>query len=543
MKNIVIVGGGSAGWMTACYLKNKIKDVSVTLVESPKIGIIGVGESVTVHLTKFLADLNIDEHHMMQETGSVYKFGNNFVGWHTGKDESELFPFRWNIKLEDIQKVLIASKAEPNDFISLKKLHRYNLNSYFRAQEVTSRFTDYWLELYRQKRINTNFGCSFGGYDYFSKYQKMPASNDEMLFHTSGLQHAYHINAELFGEYLKTHVGLKSGVVHHIAHVKHVVVIDNQIEKIVFDDDTEISADLYIDCTGFNRILVGHLEKDWKYYENNPADTAIVCQVNYDNPQNEVVNHTLSIAQDQGWVFDISLFHRKGTGYVFGKDLVDETLLIDEYNKNFLKNARMNPRKISWEKKRLRKAAEGNTVAIGLSNGFVEPMEANLFAIIINGILHLTDEIHRNKHDLKNTNWNHYNEKMSNTYDDIADFILVHYTLSSRPGKFWDEMRSIGEKLHHKELLIDKYKDARNTFLGAGQGHSIFVDYMWLQLAIGWNLSLDDWPKKTFSDTDLNLVEEYINTIETKTKACAENFPNNYEYLKDKIFHGRQASY
>jgi hypothetical protein len=136
-----------------------------------------------------------------------------------------------------------------------------------------------------------------------------------------------------------------------------------------------------------------------------------------------------------------------------------------------------------------------------------------------------------------------YNVKMSNTYDDIADFILVHYTLSSRPGKFWDEMRSIGRQLNHEELLIEKYKDARNTFLGAGQGHSIFVDYMWLQLAIGWNLKLDNWPKKTFSDDDLNLVEEYINTMETKTKICAETFPNNYEYLKDKVFGGRETTY
>lgn len=543
MTNIIVVGGGSAGWMTACYLKNKISNVNVTLVESPKVGTIGVGESVTVHLTRFLTELGIDEHHMMQETGSVYKFGNNFVGWHTGENESELFPFRWNIKLDDIQKVLQSSKNETDNFVSLKKLHHYNLNSYFRAQQTTSRFTDYWLELYRQNRINSDFGCSFGGYDYFSKQQKMPAQKDQMLFEMAGLQHAYHVNAELFGEYLKNNVGLKSGVVHRVAHIKSVVTQNNQIEKIVFDDDTEMTADLYIDCTGFNRILVKELEKDWKHYNLNPADTAIVCQVNYDDPKTDLVNHTLSIAQDQGWVFDISLFHRKGTGYVFGKDLVDEELLMEEYSKNFLANARMNPRKISWEKKRLQRAAEGNTVAIGMSNGFVEPMEANLFAIIINGIIHLTEEIKKHKGAVNNINWNQYNVKMSDTYDDIADFILVHYTLSSRPGKFWDEMRSIGRAEKHQDLLIEKYKDARNTFLGAGQGHSIFVDYMWLQLAIGWNLPVDNWPTKTFSKEDLDLVEDYINTMEHKTKQCVESFPNNYEFLKQVVFNGRQITY
>ena len=537
---IVVVGGGSAGWMTASYLQKKLLNSSVTLVESPRVSTIGVGESVTVHVTRFISELGIDEKHMMQETGSVYKFGNNFVGWDTGTGESELFPFRWNITLNDIKKVLKSSENTNDTFTALKRLHNYNLSTYIQANAVASRFTDYWLELYKQNRINNDFGCSFGGYDYFSKHEKMPARDSEHLFEQKGLQHAYHINAEKFGEYMKTHVGLPAGVEHVVAHIDKVAVSGNSVQHIILENGEQITADLFIDCSGFNRVLVKHLDKQWKHYDLNPADSAIVCQVNYDDPSKDLVNHTLSIAQDQGWVFDISLFHRKGTGYIYSSALSNEQQVIKEYTDNFLTNARTEPRKITWEKKRLQKSAEGNVVAIGMSNGFVEPMEANLFAIIINGIWHLTSTLYKQG---VAADWSSYNTKMADTYDDIADFVLVHYTLSNRQGAFWDEMRSIGKQHNHKQLLIDKYKDARNTFLGAGQGHSIFVDYMWLQLALGWKLNVDNWPTKNIQSDDLDIVESYISSMENKTIECAKDFPNNYQYLKDKIFNGSKITY
>ncbi len=534
MKRIVIVGGGSAGWMTACFIKKKLKKSKVTLIESPKVNTIGVGESVTVHVTKYLDELGIDETHMMRETNSVYKFGNNFVDWNTGNGENELFPFRWNINQSDMRRAMNASVTAKDGFTALKNLHSFDLQTYFAAKENNLRLTDFWLELYKKNKVGKYFAESYSGYTYFSEHEKMPALNNKHLFAQKGLQHAYHINAEKFGDYLKEHVGLPNGVKHKVAHITDVVLEGKNVKSIKYDGG-ELEADIFIDCTGFNRVLVNKLDRQWKHYDLMPADSAIVCQVNYNNPKQDLVNHTLSIAQKQGWVFDISLYHRKGTGYIYSSDLCDEDEIMEEYTTNFLSNSKSNPRKITWNKKRLVNSAEGNVIAVGMSNGFIEPMEANLFAIILNCTSNLTEEL-RQADNVRDIDWSVYNNKIATFYDDIADFILVHYTLSNRPGKFWDEMRSIGVSQNHRQLLIDKYMSANNSFFGSGQGYSLFPDYMWLQLAIGWNVPIDDWPTKPISDASLNLAEKYLNAQNNHSKSCSEAFPNNYEYLRDNIF-------
>jgi tryptophan 7-halogenase len=534
---IAIVGGGSAGWIAASYL-SRYKHLDITIIESPTVPTIGVGESVTIHVPRLLRELGLDEHDMMRETGSVYKFGNNFVGWKGG-DEQSLFPFRWNVPMKEIRRVMDASSSNEDAFSRLQKLHSFKIESYLQANPNAPRFTDYWLTLHKQNKINPDFGVSYCAYDYFSKSSITPYVNNQLLFKPIGLQHSFHIDAEKFGDYIRDKFALPNGVTHIKRHIRDVVTSGDNIEKLVFEDGTDHTADLFIDCSGFGRVLINKQNRKWKHYNLSPGDTAIVCQVNYEDPSKEITNHTLSIAQNQGWVFDISLYHRKGTGYIFSSDLCNEDEVMQEYSKKFLKNARMEPRKLKWDKKRLYESAKGNTVAIGMSNGFIEPMEANLFAIIINGVTSLANEL-RKPVDVNTINWDAFNQKMSNTYDDIHDFILTHYTLSPRPGAFWDEMRSIGRQENHQELIRQKYLDERNSFAGAVRSDSLFPDYMWLHLAVDWGLDITDWPiHNNLNVDDINFVNEYINRMETLTQESCSSFPNNYEFLKETIFHGR----
>lgn len=531
---VVIVGGGGSGWIAASYL-SKLPHLDITLVESPKVPTIGVGESVTIHVPRLLRDLGLDEHDMMRKTGSVYKFGNNFIGWKGGNEQS-LFPFRWNVPLGEIKRVMKDS-AEHNDaFKSLKSLHGFNINSYLKATPDKPRFTDYWLALHKQNRINPDFPVSYCAYDHFSKNTITPYDND-LVFDPGGLQYSFHINAEKFGDYVRDNFALKHGVTHKVMHIKEVVTAGDNVEKLVYEDGTEETADLFVDCTGFGRVLVNKLNPKWKHYNLSPGDSAIVCQVDYEDPSKEINNHTKSIAQNQGWAFDISLYHRKGTGYIYSSELCNEDEVIEEYTKNFLKRARMEPRKLKWEKKRLYESGKGNTVAIGMSNGFVEPMEANLFAIIINGVTNLAHEL--KQPGVKTINWDMFNLRIADTYDDIHDFIITHYTLSPRPGAFWDEMRSIGIKEKHHELIRQKYVDQRNSFAGATQTRSLFPDYMWLQMAVDWDIDVSDWPMyPKLNSTDIDFVEEYINKMETTTLAACDRFPNNYAFLKETVFNG-----
>lgn len=532
---IVVVGGGSAGWMSASYLNKFVKDSHITLIESPKVGTIGVGESITVHLVDFLNKLEVDEQLMMRETGSVYKYGNNFINWYKG-DESELFSFRWNITAQKTLDLLNQSLLKSNSFEALKQIHSSTLDDYVQATADKIRLTDCLLKLNKHGRVDNDFSTVFCGYDYFSKYNLSPHLGNEMLFNKKGYQHAYHINAEKFGLFLKKNYS--NGVNYLQAHIASVDVDESKkrIKKLVLEDGSEIEADLFIDCSGFSKVLVKELNRKRKHYDIMPGDTAYVCQVNYKDPSKELVNHTKSIAMKQGWAFEISLYHRKGTGYIFNSNFVNEDQLFEEYKNTFLDNARMEPRRIKWEKSRLVNAAEGNVVAIGMANGFVEPMEANLFAIICNGIQRLVNTL-RDNESVDNINWTTYNEAMANTYDDVADFILVHYTLSSRDDTdFWKEMRLIGEKERHFDLLTSKYLDPLNTFFGAAEGNCIFPDYMWMQLAMGWRLDISKWPEKKIDDNILDITELYLNRQKEKTIACCEQFPNNYEFLKEHIF-------
>lgn len=538
--NIVVVGGGSAGWMVASYVKRFLKRSNVTLIESPKVGIIGVGESVTVHVPHFLRKLGVDEHDMMRKTGSVYKYGNNFINWKNGH-EQELFTFRWNIGKDNLLNFIKHLMIEKNNFQKFKKLNLSKLKDYTSVRLEEPKLTDYILNAYKDKKFSQEeFNNKWSAYDYFSKFNKSPHQGNEMIFGIDGLQHAFHINAEKFGTYIKENIGIPYGVVYKIGHVSNVVLDNNDhriIDKLILENGEEISADLFIDCTGFHRSLISKLNRERKHYPTLPADTAIVCQVDYDDPEKELANHTKTIAMKQGWAFDISLYHRKGTGYIYGSDFVKEDELMDEYRKTMLTNPKMEPRKIKWEKTRLINAAEGNVVAIGMSNGFLEPMEANLFAIMINGIYHLVDAIEKHGQNLNNIDWTYYNKLMSNTYDDIAEFVLVHYTLSSRDDSdFWKEMKSLGIREKHDELLISRYHDERNTFKGAANGHSIYPDYMWLQVAVGWGLDLEKWPRKKLSDDFIFLSDEYIKLQEETMMECSKTFPNNYEFHKTHIF-------
>lgn len=522
---IVIIGGGSSGWMTASWLNKFVPNSEITLVESPTVARIGVGESVTVHLTEFIRVLGIDEQHFMFETGSVYKYGNNFINWLHGKGENELFTFAFN-------------KGKKHLFSS-----PYNGVSWTDHMDVSVdelRLTDYWLELFKQGRTDRNFSKNFTGWTEFTEDLKAPFINGESYLPKNDLTWAYHINTEKFADYLLKYVAIPGGVKHKLAHVKGVERSGDCISKVMLDTGEDIVADLYIDCSGFHRALIKEFDDvKWKWYDNNPANTSFVCQVDYEDPVREMVNYTKSIAMDKGWVFDIDLYHRRGTGYIFNNDFVSDEDVLREYHEKILTKPKFEPKKISWDKKRMISPGFGNVVAVGMTIGFVEPMEANMLGVISNSAWEIAHTIEDNRDNLHNIDWTDYNTKMGYTFDDIADFVLVHYTLTSRTdNEFWLQMRDIGKKLNHEQLLLDKYNDHKNTINGAAQSKCFFPDYMWIELAATWNLDLSKWPSKNIPEDELKLAELHFKYIQDHLKMSSSKFPQYHEYLKNIIFKG-----
>ena len=527
--NIAIIGGATSGWMAAAWLKKIHPNHNITVVESPQVPRIGVGESVTVHVTEFLRVLELDETDAMYATGAVYKYGNDFINWVHGKGENELFTFSFNKNKQHLH-------SSP-----------YGGAVWDSSLEVTAndtRLTDYWLDLKQKGIITKSFDQTFTGFQNFCDKgdPRAPFLGSTPYLPPNDLIYAYHINAEKFGDYIRDKSALPNGVNHKLGHVSQVVKSDAQsIEKVVLDTGEEIYADFFLDCTGFHRVLMKEFSDKikWQEYPHCPADRSMVCQVEYNDPKTEMVNVTKSIAADNGWCFDIGVYNRRGTGYVFSNDFVSDDEVYDEYTKKMITGkAKFEPKIIAWDKKSMKNPGFGNVCAIGMTVGFVEPMEANMLGVILNTVWTFTNLLTASEDD-KTIDWDTYNTLVGHTYSDIADFISVHYTLTQRTDTdFWNEMQSWGRKYNHKELLIEKYNDYKNTINGAAQGLSFFPDYMWIELADAWGVDLSQWPNKTITDDERELAKLHFEYVRTHMGIVSKQFPNYYEFLKEHRFQG-----
>ena len=520
MMNLVIVGGGTAGWMAAGYLKKTNPNFSITLIESPAIPKIGVGESVTPHVAAFFNDLGVPVEHWMQHTGSVYKYANKFTDWSDStKERGEYFSFTYttniNALYRDIQHVTSFEEM---------------------AQYGNYKTTDAFLALKKEGKIG-RFDTHFDTQYHYMENNVAPFDGKTYLLNPL-YSWSQHINADLAAEYIRDNIAKPLGVRHIQAKVQNVVHEGDNITSLELDNGQSVVADLFIDASGFNKVLVKALGWAEQSYRQNPVNAAWVCQVDYDDYETEMVNYTQSIAKDYGWLFKIGLYHRMGTGYCFSRDYVSEEQALEQYL-SYVPNAkRRDPKLIKWTPQRLVEPAKGNCVAIGLSCGFVEPMEANALYIIVSSIRKLNTVFERAKGS-KQLNFKQYNEEIAYAIDDIADFIKVHYSLSNQnKNDMWKDMISLGVRDNHLDLVVDKYLGEKNNMQAAWNGNTLFPDYMWAQLASAWDLVDDKFPVKAAPDITLLLSKLFFTNQNLKHEIISRVCPNNFQWLKSNIFGG-----
>jgi tryptophan halogenase len=509
---IIIVGGGTAGWMTAGYLAKYHGGENIVLIESPVIPKIGVGESVTPHVASFFDEIGVPINHWMKHTGAVYKYANKFVGWKAGGNESEYFSFNYTTSSNNFYKDITQNRTK-EDFSNNPEIERT---------------TDHVLDMVQNGMFDRFDKCFNPQFHYMEK-NVAPFKDGEHLLNAP-FSFSQHINAELAGNYIRDYIAKPAGITHILATVKNVTHNSDTISSIELDNGVVIHGDLFIDCTGFAKVLVEKLGWEVKEYTDHLINRAWVCQTDYVDHEQEMVNYTQSIAEPYGWRFKIGLYHRMGNGYCFSnKHISDENALA--YFEKQLGPQRTKPRLIKWEPTRLVKFGSGNVAAVGLSCGFIEPLEANALYTIITSIRRLNNVLGQ-----KELDWTVYNEKMSYTIDDIADFILVHYTLSPRHDTdFWTDMHKVGERLNHKKLLWDKYNHPNNSMYGAVTGYTLFPDYMWAQLGSTFGLPCD---VKKYDATTQLLAYSYFKYSENKHNVISNEMTNSYLWLKENVFEG-----
>lgn len=491
---ITVVGSGTAGSLTSAFLAKEFPYATIEMIHSEKVGILGVGESITPHLPGLLFTLGVDEKRFMRETDAVFKFGNSMEDWTTTCDGPNIFrAFHWSKKHQESRTWHNILKTYPKDL----------------------RTTDIWVDVYKNKSAKdlSVYQHTCEAYQY-CKDLKMPFDDNGYYLPPAIANYAYHIDAEKTSPWIRENVCKMYNVIETIATVEKVNTDSKGIVSIELDNGRIVTSDIWVDCTGLSRVLIGKLTKQFHTYKANKVNSAWVCPIDYENKDKEQVNYTRSIRRDMGWQFSIALTNRIGTGLVYSDEYFDDNKALKYWHSIIQDRQLREPRLLKWIPGRLKTPNVGNTYAVGMAAGFIDPLEANAVVSAISCMKHIARMIQQ-QHDKE-----YYNQVVNYYFDDIADFTAVHYTLSRNgDNHFWSDMRRIGKELNHAQLVKKKYYNIKNSMEGVVDYLTAFPDTNWLDIANNWVQDLSDWPTKSTNQ---------------QQKIYISNVRNNINYHKNK---------
>lgn len=410
-SKVVIVGGGTAGWIAANVIAAECRDwtppLQVALVESPDIPTIGVGEGTWPSMRRTLQRIGIREDDLVRRCNASFKQGTRFSGWSSGS-ESYIHPF-----------------SLPTEYADL------NPARYWLAEGGETAFAA--LATPQAAVIEHGLG------------PKQP-STPEYAF---AFNYGYHLDAGKFADLLRDHAVTRLGVQRIEANVRRIEARqDGDIAALVLDRGPRLTGDLFIDCTGQRALLIGdhcgarfHSVKDSLF-----NDRAIAVQVPYGDPAAAIASTTLATATATGWIWDIGLQTRRGVGHVFASDQTNEAAAFDallDYVRSMSPGIDPNSlefRTIAFEPGYRETFWLRNCVAIGLSAGFVEPLEASALALIEQSAAMVADQLPRDR-QVMDVVARRFNERLGYHWHRIVDFLKLHYAVGARGEPYWQAHR------------------------------------------------------------------------------------------------------
>jgi len=483
IKKVVIAGGGTAGWMAASLLKKVLgPQIDVELVESEDIGIVGVGEATIPPIQTFNQFLGIDEKEFLRETNGTIKLAIKFENWRV--DGESYF-------------------------------HTFGAPG---ANMGFCNFQHYWLRAYQsglQQSLwdfDLNYLCCVD-----ETFNKITTKNP--MF---DIPYAYHFDSALYGRYLRKlseSAGVKrtEGIIEHIKQCQQ----SGNILGLQLKNGTQIEGDLFIDCTGTRALLMqktlGVEYIDWSHWL--PADSALAVQT---ERFETTLPYTRSIAHDKGWQWRIPLTHRNGNGIVFSSkymsDSEAESRLVGNLDSPMVNDVR----KISFNTGRTKHQWYKNVIAVGLSSGFLEPLESTSIHLIQSAVVRLLklfphQGIQQSVIDL-------YNQEATVEYETIRDFIILHYHVNERrDSDFWIDMREMA--------IPDRLKNKLEVFAEVGNmlndQHDIFRDASWLQVMLGQGVTPRDYHPAANVPSMEQLKDALSKIAEAKRQPLAKMLPHD----------------
>jgi len=490
IQSIVIVGGGTAGWMTAAALAKRFANnpISITLIESADIGTIGVGEATVPFIKEFLKQLKIDEVEFIQATNATYKLAISFDGWkHEG--HSFLHPFAgYGARVDNIP------------------------------------FYHFWIKMMQlNKAQELDAYCLSSQIARANKFA-LPKPNQDVEI--SSFNYAFHFDATLFAKFLSNYAQ-KLGVKRIEATVQNVMQHETTgfVKSLGLSNDQIIEGELFIDCSGFKGLLIEETlntgYESWNQWLPCDRAVAIPCESN-----GEPAPYTRSLACEAGWQWRIQLQHRTGNGYVYSSNHISDEQAVESLTKN-LEGKPLAPPKLMRFVTGMRKQSwNKNVFSIGLSSGFLEPLESTSIYIIQESINLLID-------NFPNSNWppqliTETNKILRIRQEKLRDFIILHYHLNERHGEnFWDACRSMSIP----DTLATQIELFKNTAQVAVTHLDFFRTNSWLAMFAGFN-RIPDYYHPLVDNFDEALLEKEFSTISTGIISAVNGLPSHQEFIQ-----------
>ena len=491
IRKVLIVGGGTAGWMTAAALSKVLTNVQITLVESDAIATVGVGEATIPPITTFNQLLGIDEAAFMKATKASFKLAIEFVDW-TRPGSRYLHPFgSFGLDIEAI------------------KFHQF----WLKAQAMG------WLEGSGQPLDDFNLSATAARMGKFMLPSKDPG---QVL---SSLKYAFHFDAGLYARFLRTFSEAR-GVIRQEGRVVDVALRgeDGFIRSVTLDGGLEIEADLFIDCSGFRGLLIHQALdtpfEDWSHWLPNDRAVAMPCQTGGDG----LTPYTRATADTAGWRWRIPLQHRTGNGYVYSSNHISDDEAETRLRATLDGPALAEPNFIKFRAGRRKQIWVKNCVAIGLASGFLEPLESTSIHMIQAGITKLLALFPDRGFDPVEIA--EYNRLTILQTELIRDFIILHFKANERTEPYWKQARemAIPESLQRK---IDLFAARGRLFQS---DYDLFAEPSWVAVLLGQNIRPRGYDPLVDS-LDEQLVRSQMQRLAALVRQTAQALPTHEAFI------------
>lgn len=503
ITQIVIVGGGAAGWLTAGilaanYPANGGTALKITVIESSDIPTIGVGEGTWPTMRDTLATIGLSEHEFISCCDASFKQGSQFIGWQNDSADSSYYhPF------------VVPTGYGKSDLVQ------------------------FW-----QQNNQQSFAHTLSTQAHLCDYGKAPKQVQTPQY-AAVVNYGYHLNAGKFTEVLRNHCVNKLGVRHIDDKITRVHgEQDAPIEYVTTEKHGDLEADLFIDCTGQHGLLIDKHYKvpflSQKHILFN--DAAVAVQAPYQSEDEAIVSHTRSTAYDTGWVWDIGLPTRRGLGFVYDSTRTSDedaqaTLLAHLKDKLNQPNAeQLTYRKIKFNPGYRKQFWVQNCVAIGMSAGFIEPLEASALALIELSAKMLANDLPANSQVMA-ISAKRFNRRFEYRWQRIIDFLKLHYVLSERTSEYWQAHRDPASIPEHLRELLELWRYQPPTFNDFVQVEEIFPSASYQYVLYGMGFKTESRPTNS-KFNNLVLSQNLIQENRQLTDKYMAGLPSNRELLE-----------